>query len=69
MSSGPSEISDRREDVAGVPPAAVCEARASQALRAAAETKLSNVRELYRRSALRWSELADQKITETTLKG
>jgi hypothetical protein len=52
-----------RDNVAGVPAIAVCEASAAEALHAAEETKLSSVRDLYRRSTLRWSELADQKIT------
>jgi hypothetical protein len=46
-----------------VPPLSICEARAVEALEAAEETKLSNVADLYRRSALRWSELAGQKIS------
>ncbi|MES2137372.1 MAG: hypothetical protein V4502_09995 [Pseudomonadota bacterium] len=48
---------------AGVPSLDVCHARAAEALKAAEATKLDNVRDLYSRSALRWSELAEQKIT------
>ena len=48
-------------DEAGVPPAAICEARAVESLRAAEKTNLSNVRNLYTRSALRWAELAELK--------
>jgi hypothetical protein len=47
-----------------VPSLTVCEARAAEALNAAKQTKLTNVRDLYTRSALRWSELANQKIAE-----
>lgn len=39
----------------------VCQVRAAEALKTAKETKLDNVRDLYSRSALRWSELAEQK--------
>ena len=51
-----------RDEMAGVPPLTVCEARAADALKAA-EDEAGNVRDLYSRSARRWSELADQKIT------
>lgn len=61
MSSDRSAKYARRDEVAGVPPVAVCEERAAQALQAAEETSLSNVRDVYERSALRWSELADLK--------
>jgi hypothetical protein len=62
LSSDRPEKYAYRSAVAGVPPLRVCEERAADALKAAEETKLSNVRELYSRSALRWSELAEQKI-------
>ena len=64
MSSDLPAKSAHRDGVAGVPPADVCEARAEQARRVAEETKLDNVRDLYTRSALRWAELAELKITE-----
>jgi hypothetical protein len=53
---------------AGVPPLDVSETRAAQALQAAEESNLDNVRDLYQRSALRWSELADQKIIQAAPK-
>jgi len=51
-----------------VPSAAFCEERAAEARRAAEATKLGNVRDQYRRSAERWSELAHEKVNlaETT---
>jgi hypothetical protein len=61
MSSDRSEKHAHRDGVAGVPSIAICKARAAEAREAAEGTNLSNVRELYTRSALRWSELADQK--------
>ena len=63
MSADRPNKQPHRDEMAGVPPLTVCEARAAEALKAAEETKLGNVRDLYSRSALRWSELADQKIT------
>jgi hypothetical protein len=60
MSADRTEPYAHRED-AGVPPVAVCEERAAEAQQAAQETDLTNVRDLYTRSALRWSELAHQK--------
>jgi len=65
MSSDRSAKHAYRDGIAGVPSVAVCEARAAQALQAAEDTNLSNVREIYARSALRWSELADQKTTRS----
>jgi hypothetical protein len=65
MSSDRSAKRAHRDGVAGVPSVAICEARAAQALQAAEDTNLSNVREIYARSALRWSELADQKTTRS----
>jgi hypothetical protein len=62
MSSDRRAKNHRLDEAAGVPSLAICESRAAQALQAADETLLENVRDLYERSALRWSELADQKI-------
>jgi hypothetical protein len=65
MSSDRSAKQAHRDGIAGVPSVAICEARAVQALEAAEEANLSNLRDLYRRSALRWSELADRKTTRS----
>lgn len=62
MSSDQPLKFDHVNGAAGVPSLDICEARAAAAFQAAQETKLSNVRDLYERSALRWSELANQKI-------
>jgi hypothetical protein len=62
-SSDPPVRQSHTSDVAGVPPLAVCQERAARALEAAEETTLDNVRELYARSARRWSELADRKAS------
>jgi hypothetical protein len=65
MSSDRSAKQAYRDGVAGVPAVSICETLAARALEAAEETNLSNVRDLYTRSALRWSELADQKATHS----
>jgi hypothetical protein len=62
MSLGRSHKRPLHRDEAGVPSLTICEMRAAEALKVAEQTKLRNVRDLYARSALRWSELAEQKI-------
>jgi len=68
MGSDRSPGCPARDEFAGVPSAAFCEERAAEARRAAEATKLGNVRDQYRRSAERWSELAHEKVNlaETT---
>ena len=61
MSSDRPAKHAHRDQAVGVPPLGVCEARAAECRQAAEKSNLSNVRDLYTRSALRWAELAELK--------